>query len=161
MWPATQGGWGSCRTKWEPSGACGLRGQTGSTAVQWILLSSGLPALAFCFPAHTEKPRFLGLRCKGDGSCESGHGKQTVLSSQLRPALSQLFSPAEGYIASPGVLREGDSPQGTRVSPVSRSNMFEAPCSWAWIPAGSGQMTEGSTHSSRLQFVQSFIVFLT
>lgn len=124
-------------------------------------MSSGLPVLVFCFPAHAGKPRFLGLRCKGGGSSESGHGEQTVLSSQLRPVLSQLFSPAEGYIASPGVLREGDSPKGTRVSSVSRPNMFEAPCSWARIPAGSGQMTEGSAHSSRLQFVQGFVVFLT
>lgn len=34
-------------------------------------------------------------------------------------------------------------------SPVSRPNMFEALCSWAWIPAGSKLMTESSTHSKQ------------
>lgn len=114
MWPATRGGWGSHRANREPSGACGLRGQTGSTAVQWILHELRTRNFSVLFLPHTLESRlFLGLWCKGGGSSESGHGEQIVLSSRLRSALPQLFSPAEGYIVSLGVLREGDSPKGT------------------------------------------------
>lgn len=128
----------------------------------WALSASApyplLPVYRFPGPGWTATASW-GPGAREVEAASRGKGSKQFFSpsSDLPcPSSSGLLKATLSHLGSSG--RE-TAPRVPMFPPVSRSNMSEALCSWAWIPAGSEQKTEGSTHSSRLQFVQGFITF--
>lgn len=132
------------------SGIWDLKRQTRRTGMRWMepfMLQPQSP-----IPAWAEK--LIASWESGTREIEAGSGdkasRELCLLAQTHPVPCPKFlGPLKAKLSHLGSSGREPALRVAMFSPVSRPNMFEALCSWAWIPAGSKLRTESVTHSKQ------------